>query len=110
MAADSKPVVERKWIGKTISSEPDWTVMDFLTYLVLAENSAPESVEGKLAKYKEFIKIQNINELEFELQPVSKIYLGSQECIQNGNMHVRVQLIHRARLEPWPEHHAHHLI
>jgi putative ABC transport system permease protein len=57
--------------------------MDFLTYFVLSENSVPESVEDKLAKYKEFIKIENINELEFDLQPVTKIYFGSQELQAN---------------------------
>lgn len=69
--------------GNNVSSTPDWTRLDFLTYLVLGDNSTPQSVEGKLQKYKEFIKIENIGEMEFGLQPVSEIYLGSQELQAN---------------------------
>lgn len=69
--------------GGTISSESDWSHPDFLTYVVLSQNSDPLAVNAKLEKYKEFITLENRDELKFTLQPVTQIYMNSEEITAN---------------------------
>ena len=52
---------------------------EFSSYVVLDRNADPEELSGKMERYKEFITMENKDQLQFRLQPVSEIYLGSQD-------------------------------
>ena len=66
----------------------DWTNTAFLSYVKLGQNSDPLEVAARMEKYKEFLVIENKNELHYRLQPVSEIYLGSEGF--SGNNFLRL--------------------
>ncbi len=57
----------------------DWRYTGFISYVVLDKNAEPDELSVKMEKYKEFIDIENKDELQFKLQRVSEIYLGSRD-------------------------------
>ncbi len=57
----------------------DWRYTGFISFVVLDRNADPKELSGKMGKYKEFIDSENKDELQFKLQPVSEIYLGSSD-------------------------------
>ena len=61
----------------------DWRYNEFSSYVVLDGNADPDELSGKMERYKEFITMENKDQLHFRLQPVSEIYLGSQDI--NGS-------------------------
>ncbi len=65
----------------------DWRYGEFSSYVVLDGNADPEELSGKMERYKEFITMENKDQLHFRLQPVSEIYLGSQDI--NGSWFLR---------------------
>lgn len=73
--------------GNQSETPLDWLRGEFLSYIVLAENSDPVAVAKKMEKYKEFLVMENKNELSYKLQPVSEIYLGSSGI--TGNQFLR---------------------
>lgn len=73
--------------GNINRSTLDWSRPEFLSYIVLAENSDPAAVASKMEKYKEFIVTENKSELPYRLQPVSELYLGSAGI--SGNQFLR---------------------
>lgn len=67
-----------------------WDRPDFLSYVVLEKNSDPSALAVRMDKYIEFLSLENKNELDYHLQPVSDIYLGSagmsgNEFLRQGN-------------------------
>lgn len=74
--------------GKMIGTSLDWTRSEFLTYVVLEQNSDPFALASKLEKYKEFLTNDKKDELHYKFQPVSEIYLGS--AGQTGNNYLRL--------------------
>ncbi len=64
-----------------------WRNPEFLSYMVLDKNADPDEVSGKMEKYKEFIPNPNKDTLNFRLQPVTDIYLGSGEI--TGGLYLR---------------------
>jgi putative ABC transport system permease protein len=56
----------------------DWSESEFLSYVVLSPNADPVELAGKMKKYKEFIVNENKDKLEFRLQPLRDVYLGSE--------------------------------
>ncbi len=65
----------------------DWRYPEFLSYLVLDKNGDPDELSARMEKYKEFITLDNKDELHFRLQPVADIYLGSEDI--NGGFYLR---------------------
>lgn len=65
----------------------DWRYSEFLSYLVLDKNGDPNELSARMEKYKEFITVDNKDELHFKLQPVADIYLGSEDI--NGGFYLR---------------------
>jgi putative ABC transport system permease protein len=63
--------------GKPI--EFDWSRNEFVSFVVLQKNADPAAVAAKMDKYKEFLGNPDKEKLEFRLQPVADIYLGSGE-------------------------------
>jgi len=55
----------------------DWRYTGFISYVVIDRNTEPNELSGKMERYMEFIESENKDELQFKLQPVSEIYLGS---------------------------------
>jgi|WetSurMetagenome_2_1015567.scaffolds.fasta_scaffold00002_132 putative ABC transport system permease protein len=56
---------------------PDWHRLEFLTYVELKENSDPVAVAARMEKYKEHLKADNKDKIQYRLQPVKEIYLKS---------------------------------
>jgi putative ABC transport system permease protein len=56
----------------------DWKYTEFLSYLVLDKNANAEELSVKMEKYKEFIDNENKDNLHYRLQPLSEIYMGSE--------------------------------
>ncbi|HEX2920062.1 MAG TPA: FtsX-like permease family protein [Bacteroidales bacterium] len=54
-----------------------WDRRDFVSYVVLADDTDPLQVSSALGKYNEFLPNDNKAELIYNLQPVTDIYLGS---------------------------------
>jgi putative ABC transport system permease protein len=73
--------------GNEASSELNWGRTEFISYLVLDKNADPEKISVMMEKYKEFITDENKDNLNFQLQPVSEIYLGSEDI--NGGYFLR---------------------
>lgn len=73
--------------GNSDMAVSDWKNSEFLTYVVLQRNSDPAALATEMEKYKEFLTMENKNELHYKLQPVSEIYLRSQGI--SGNQFLR---------------------
>lgn len=63
--------------GSETPSVLNWESGGFLSYVLLENNSSPEALAKKISKYKEFITRENIDEINYSLQPVADIYLKS---------------------------------
>ena len=63
--------------GNEDTQSLDWRFTEFLSYVVLDTNADLEELSAKMEKYKEFITNENKDKLQYKLQPVSEIYLGS---------------------------------
>jgi putative ABC transport system permease protein len=64
--------------GSDRHSPLGWTRADFMSYVVLHENADPLSVEKEMEAFREFITMDNAEENNFSLQPVTDIYLRSE--------------------------------
>jgi len=60
-----------------------WIHSDFFSCLVLEKNSDLQKITERMEKYKEFLRIENSDELHYRLQPVADIYLGSGDITGN---------------------------
>ncbi len=69
--------------GREEQSELGWIHSDFYSCLVLQRNADLDKVTQGMEKYKEFFTVENEDELHFSLQPVTDIYLGSQDITGN---------------------------
>lgn len=65
--------------GNEESQSLDWRFAEFLSYVVLESAADPQVLASKMEKYKEFIDIENKDNMHFRLQPVADIYLDSGE-------------------------------
>jgi putative ABC transport system permease protein len=63
--------------GNEQKSALGWMNSDFYTCLVLQKGSDIEKIVRNMEKYKEFLTVENKEELHYRLQPVTDIYLGS---------------------------------
>jgi len=57
----------------------DWRYTEFLSYVVLDKNADPAAIAEQAERYKEFITQEDKDKIHFSLQPVSEIYLGSED-------------------------------
>lgn len=57
----------------------DWRNSNFLSYIVLDANSYPETVAESMEGFKEYLTIDNNDDLHYRLQAVDDIYLGSED-------------------------------
>jgi putative ABC transport system permease protein len=57
----------------------DWSYTAFSSYVVLDRNADQNELSRKMGKYMEFIESEKKDKLQFKLQPVSEIYLGSRD-------------------------------
>ncbi|MCJ7449841.1 MAG: ABC transporter permease [Bacteroidales bacterium] len=73
--------------GNERSNSLDWRYNEFLSYVVLDRNADPGELSVKMGKYKELLNIENKDELQYKLQPVAEIYLGSLNL--GGNQFLR---------------------
>jgi putative ABC transport system permease protein len=69
--------------GNDANSKPGWKYSDFCSFIVLHNNSDIDRVTRNMEKYKEFVTLENKDELHYRLQPVSDIYLGSRDITGN---------------------------
>jgi putative ABC transport system permease protein len=63
--------------GSGISVKLNWDLRTFYTYLVLDKNADKKALVSKMQKYRELISNEATKKLEYDLQPVNDIYLGS---------------------------------
>lgn len=73
--------------GNENTSSLDWKYVEFLSYVVLDNNADPSKLAVKMDKYKDLIVNENKDKMQFKLQPVADIYLGSADI--SGNFYVR---------------------
>ncbi len=69
--------------GNEQRSEPGWIDSDFYSCVVLQKNIDLDKLTSGMEKYKEFLTMDNKDELHFSLQPVTDIYLGSEDITGN---------------------------
>jgi len=55
----------------------NWDNSSFLSFVILDRNADTDALASKMAKYKELINNERINDIRYSLQPVSDIYLKS---------------------------------
>ncbi len=65
--------------GNEQVSRLDWDDNEFLTVAVLEKNSDSDALALKMEKYKEHFMNDRVRDLKYRLQPVTDIYLGSQD-------------------------------
>jgi putative ABC transport system permease protein len=68
--------------GSGISVKLNWSLRAFYTYLVLDKNADKKALVSKMQKYREMIADDNTRKLEYDLQPVSDIYLKSDRYLE----------------------------
>ena len=73
--------------GNANKSIPDWTNSEFLGYVLLERNADPLKLAEAMEKYKEFLTMENKDELHYKLQPVSEVYFRSAGI--SGNQFLR---------------------
>ncbi len=64
--------------GNESRSSLGWDYSEFLSYVVLDKNADRKSLAAKIGKYKELMGDEAIKDREYSLQPVSDIYLKSE--------------------------------
>ena len=64
--------------GNESQSSLGWDYSEFLSYVVLDKNADRKSLAAKIGKYKELMRDEAIKDQEYSLQPVSDIYLKSE--------------------------------
>ena len=64
-----------------------WRDTEFMSMILLGNNSDPDALVSKMDRYKEFFTNPGQDTLAFKLQPVADIYLGSQDI--SGNFFLR---------------------
>ena len=69
--------------GNEQRTEPGWINSDFYSCVVLQKDTDLDKLTNAMEKYKEFINVENEEELHYTLQPVADIYLGSQDITGN---------------------------
>jgi len=69
--------------GNEQNSELGWIHSDFYSCLVLQKNADLDKITRSMEKYKEFLTVENKDELHYRLQPVADIYLGSEDIAGN---------------------------
>ena len=69
--------------GNEKGSELGWTRSDFYSCVVLQKNTDIDKLTSGMEKYKEFLSMDNKEELHYRLQPVTDIYLGSEDIAGN---------------------------
>jgi putative ABC transport system permease protein len=68
--------------GSGISVKLNWDLRAFYTYVVLDKNTDKKALVSKMQKYREMITDENIKKLEYDLQPVSDMYLKSDRYLE----------------------------
>jgi putative ABC transport system permease protein len=63
--------------GEVLSTALNWNLPYFYSYVVLDKNADTKALVAKTQKYRELISEEAYKKLEYQLQPVSEIYLGS---------------------------------
>jgi putative ABC transport system permease protein len=63
----------------------NWDLRTFYTYLVLDKNADKKALVSKMQKYRELISNETTKKLEYDLQPVSDIYLKSDRYLEGFN-------------------------
>ncbi len=69
--------------GNEQKSTLGWIHSDFYSCLVLQKNADLDKITRSMEKYKEFLTLENKDELHYSLQPVADIYLGSEDITGN---------------------------
>lgn len=69
--------------GHEERTELDWINSGFYSCVVLQKNTDKAKLTNAMEKYKEFITVENEDELHYSLQPLADIYLGSQDITGN---------------------------
>ncbi|HPR13290.1 MAG TPA: ABC transporter permease [Bacteroidales bacterium] len=64
--------------GSDRSGPTGWSRADFLSYVVLDPNTDPATVENEMEVFRDFLTIENAEENQYSLQPVTDIYLRSE--------------------------------
>ncbi len=64
--------------GNENNTSLTWMNSEFLSYVVLGNNTDIEILTSKMEKYKEIIKNEKLKDLKYSMQPVTDIYLKSQ--------------------------------
>jgi putative ABC transport system permease protein len=64
--------------GRDVSNL-NWNWPEFLTFVVIVKNADALALSGKMGKYKELIESDKSKDLNYSLQPVRDIYLGSRD-------------------------------
>jgi putative ABC transport system permease protein len=64
--------------GRDVSNL-NWNWPEFLTFVVLDKNADAAALSGKMGKYKELIDSEKAKDLDYSLQSVRDIYLGSRD-------------------------------
>jgi len=68
--------------GSGISVKLNWDIRAFYTYVVLDKNADKKALVSKMQKYRELISDEASRKLEYDLQPVSDIYLKSDKYLE----------------------------
>jgi putative ABC transport system permease protein len=68
--------------GSGISVNLNWDLRAFVTYVVLDKNADAKALVSKMQKYRELISNESAKKLEYDLQPVSDIYLKSDKYLE----------------------------
>jgi putative ABC transport system permease protein len=69
--------------GNEERTELNWINSGFYSCVVLQKNTDKAKLTNAMEKYKEFITVENEDELHYSLQPVADIYMGSQDITGN---------------------------
>ena len=75
-----------KW--KTL--DENWGIYDFETYLKLGAGADPVNVAGKITSIKKAVRLENEDEMDFQLQPLLKLHLYNPEGGNSGMQQVRI--------------------
>jgi putative ABC transport system permease protein len=63
--------------GEVMSAKLNWNLPYFYTYLQTDQNANIKVLTSKMQKYRELINEESYKKWEYQLQPVTDIYLGS---------------------------------
>lgn len=63
--------------GEVMSTALNWNLPYFYSYVILDKNADTKALAAKMQKYRELISEESYKKWEYQLQPVTEIYLGS---------------------------------